>query len=71
MAKPFAGLLLLLGMLGAELALFGHDWAGAIAVAMWLGCATVLIATRSPAPATAPERAAAPRTRARSAHVLG
>ena len=69
MAKPFAGLLLLLGMLGAELALFGHEWAGAAAVALWLGCATVLIAVREPS--AAPERRAATRTSARSAHVLG
>lgn len=70
MAKPFAGLLLLLGMLGAELALFGHEWAGAAAVAMWLGCAAVLVAAREPQGAASGQRAA-PRTSARSAHVLG
>ena len=69
MAKPFAGLLLLLGILGAELALFGHVWAGAGAVGMWIACAVVLLATREPQ--VAPEPKAAPRTSARSAHVLG
>ena len=71
MAKPFAGLLLLLGMLGAELALFGHDWAGAVAAALWLGCAAVLVFTRSP---EAPRQPVAARSRpatGRSAHVLG
>ena len=69
MAKPFAGLLLLLGTLGAELVLFGYEWAGAVAVGMWVACATVLVATREPQ--VVPERRAAPRTSARSAHVLG
>ena len=69
MAKPFAVLLLLLGTWGAELALFGLWWAGAVAVAMWVGCAAVLIAMREPA--LAPERRSAPRTSTRSAHVLG
>lgn len=70
MAKPFAGLLLLLGMLGAELALFGHIWAGVAAVAMWLGCAAVLVAAHEPQvrePAVARSRT----TTARRAHVLG
>lgn len=70
MAKPFAGLLLLLGMLGAELALFGHEWAGAAAVALWLSCAAVLVATREEQvrePVAARSRATTPRR----AHVMG
>ena len=70
MAKPFAVLLLLLGMWGAELSLFGLWWAGALAITMWIACAGVLIATREQRvrePVAARSRAAT----ARRAHVLG
>lgn len=69
MAKPFAVLLLLLGMWGAELALFGLWWAGAIAAVMWLGCAAVLLREREP---RAQVSTSAKRARSRSAaHVMG
>lgn len=69
MAKPFAVLLLLLGMWGAELALFGLWWAGALAAVMWLGCAAVLVREREP---RAQVSATAKGTRSRrAAHVMG
>ena len=71
MAKPFAVLLLLLGMWGAELALFGLWWAGLIAIAMWVGCAAVLVATRSPSAAQEPTASRQRAVSGRSAHVLG
>jgi hypothetical protein len=42
----FAVLLLLLGMLGAELTLFGYDVAGFVAAGLWVGCAAVLVSRR-------------------------
>ena len=71
MAKPFAVLLLLLGTWGAELALFGLWWAGLIAIAMWVGCAAVLVTTRSPSEAQEPAPARQRAVTGRSAHVLG